>query len=484
MRGAIWLVGVRWLLRGLGLISISVLARLLTPADFGIVAMAMIVVALVDVMRDFGIDMALIRLRDIELRHYHTAWTLALGAGLVSATLLLMTAPVAAWYFDDHRLRTVISVLALVPVLSGLENIKTVDFRRNFNFRGEFVFNLVSRVISVGASIALALWLRSYWALVYGTLAQACIRLAVGYAMVPFLPRLSLRAARELWSFSVWILVRSISQIVTTKIDQIVIGRLFGATDLGGYNTGREITSMATLEVVLPLGRALLPGYAKILGESGRLQRAYEKVLSFHFIIGLPLGVGFSLVAHDLVPLLLGHQWLGFIPVFQVLALAGGITAVGSAAGPLLIATGEVRTLALITWAELGISLLVVGAIAAGGGHIVALAWGRLGISAIVAVAFVAVSAGVLGLSALRAAQLLIRPIGAVTAMAGAVVAANLATGPSPWFSLLVEVVTGAAVYGCALFVLWTAMGRPEGAEKDILEELAGLRRLARRGAS
>src|SRR5262249_23312837 len=133
-RGAILTVGMRWTDRMLGLVSTLVLARLLVPADFGLVAMAMVLVGLLDVLLDLGVSAALIRDLGAGSEDFHTAWTLRLAQATVAALMLVACAPVAADYYDDERIVAILRAIAITVFVGGLENIGTVSFQRNMEF--------------------------------------------------------------------------------------------------------------------------------------------------------------------------------------------------------------------------------------------------------------------------------------------------------------------------------------------------------------
>ncbi|MPZ12376.1 MAG: oligosaccharide flippase family protein, partial [Kiloniellaceae bacterium] len=209
-KGAAWMIGLRFASRGLGLVSMIILARLLVPADFGLVALAMAMVAVISVFGEFGFELALIQNQKAERRHYDTAWTLGFLRGLIAAALVALAAAPLADVFGEPRVTDVILVLALVPLIEGLYNIGTVAFRKELTLHKEFVFRIVPRVAGVALTILLAVIWRNYWALVWGTLAGAGLRLVMSYAMHSYRPRFTLAGLREIMNFSKWMLATSI----------------------------------------------------------------------------------------------------------------------------------------------------------------------------------------------------------------------------------------------------------------------------------
>ena len=210
-RGAVIVVGMRWTDRLVGLASTVILARLLLPEDFGLIAMASIVIGLIDVLLDFGVNVALIHNKQATQEDFDTAWTLRLAQSALAAAIVYVAAEPAAAYFRDPRVVPVIQVLSLALLLSGFENIGTVTFQKRREFGVEFRFFFIRRISAFVITIVAAWLLRSYWALVIGTLSGRAVGVALSYAMHPMRPRISLARIGPLLSFSSWNLLRGIA---------------------------------------------------------------------------------------------------------------------------------------------------------------------------------------------------------------------------------------------------------------------------------
>ena len=164
-RGAAWMVVLQSADRVLGFLSILVLARLLVPEDFGLVALAMAIVGSLTAFSEFGFDLALIQNQSAQRKHYDTAWTLGLLRGLLLAGLLLLISKPNADLMGDQRLVTLVYVLALVPFIESFINVGIVDFRKDLVFRKEFLYRFSSRLGGVLTTVTLAFFWRDYWAL-------------------------------------------------------------------------------------------------------------------------------------------------------------------------------------------------------------------------------------------------------------------------------------------------------------------------------
>lgn len=480
-RGAAWMIGMRWFLRSIGMINTVILARLLTPDDFGVVAMSMIVMTFLMALSDTNVEIALLRKADAGRDHYDSAWTVKILLGATVTLVLFLVAPLVADFYDEPRVTLVIRIIAIQATLMGLENIGVVDFRRNLNFAKEFRYWAYRRLAAFVFGLILVLTIRDYTALALSTPLAGLITLALSYSMSPYRPRLSLIHARELWTFSRWLIIDHTTRFLSQRFDEVVIGRTADTATVGHYFMAGDVSGLPTREVVLPAGRALIPTFSKLSHLPDQSREAFRQVLGFLGIICFSAGVGMSAVADDLVHLLLGDQWGRAVPFFQWLALFGAMEGLVLGIRPYFMVQQGERVYAL---ANLAFVLVLAPAVIFAG-----VTWGVEEI-AMTRTALMALMAGAmlylvtwLGYIRLRDIFLsLWRP-----ALAGAAMFMTVKAAHGAWFaatapSLLFDVVLGAAVYVASLLVLWALAGRPAAAESMILA-VAGkaLRRFGRR---
>lgn len=466
--GSLWMVVMRWSIRGLGLVSTIVLVRILLPQDFGLVAMASIMVGLLEALSAFGVDAALIQNVRATRRHFDAAWTIQVVQGMGVALILFLCAPLAAHYFHEPRVSSLIRFLSLGVAIGGLANIGVVAFRKDLDFSLEYRFSVYKKIISFVVTIGLAIWLRNYWALAVGMVVSQVIGVILSYAMHSYRPRLSLEAGRKIWSFSQWMLFINIGNYGYEKGDEFVVGKLSTSREMGLYTIAYEISNLPTTELLFPISRALFPGYAKLVDEPKRLEQAYLNVLSFVTTFSVAAGFGIALVAGDLTTIILGNQWQDAVPLIQWLALFGVLRAIYGQAGNVLLALGYTRLLAVLTWLQM--LLLVPSTIFSG------IRYGIVGI-AIAKLCVAVVFAGLLFQSLLLRTCLTVadltrqiwRPCMAGMLMMVAVVALPQMTNGMPLVSLIRDVTCGAIVYVSALVLLWLAAGRPAGTEEFVL---------------
>lgn len=477
------MVVFRLLERSLGLVSTLILARLLMPADFGLVAMAMSVVALLELASAFSLDVPLIQRQSPTRAHYDTAWTLNLlfGAGCASA-MALLAFPAAAFYGED-RLGPVMLVLSAGWFLQGFENIGIVNFRRTMNFRRETAFLLSKKLVGFCVTLGLAFGFRTYWALVAGIVAGRAAGVALSYLLEPFRPRLSLAARADLLSMSGWLFLNNLLYFGTTRLSHFIIGRVNGAQALGLYTIAAELAYLPQSELVAPINRALFPGFSRMQEDVAGLRRGFVTANSIIALLVFPAGVGVASIAAYLVPVVLGPRWIDAVPIMQVLAIAGTVAALTSNTYSAYLALGRARVTTWILVLEL--TLMAVGML------LLSRWYGVLGVAYAELIA-IAIGASVGFLVLLRTLRLrarellvnLIRPALASAAMAAVIASlgewlGGPGTGLAGTSVLLLLMVAGAATYVLLVAGLWVAARRPPGAEQLILDQVRARLRVA-----
>ena len=466
--GAAWMMAMRWGVRGIGLISTVVLARLLIPSDFGMVAMAMVFVGLITQLLDFGLEFGLLRNPHAKRKHYDTTWTIRLLQVGGIAVLLVGASPFIASTYHEPRVMPIIWVIALGAFVRAWENVGTIDFRKHLLFDRDFKFNIYGKLGGFLVTIGLAFYFRNYWALVLGTLFNQCVVVALSYVMSPYRPRFSLAAASEVFSFSQWMLVRGLANYMFGRGDEFIIGKLFSSSGLGYYAVAKNVSSMATAEIVQPASRAFFPGFSKFENEPTRLASAFLKAIAGMSLLVIPAGLGLSCVASEVVPLLLGSKWLESVPLLQVLPIAEVVMAIHALAGSLVIVIGRVKLLACVAWlrAFLMLGCLYVGYQIFG---LIGIAHGMIASSCFSFIVLNSAAISVSEITWVGIVHALSRPVVSGGFMVGAVYLTNTYFVLPLLPLLIVKVCIGALVYMSVLLLLWRAFGGTESVETELL---------------
>lgn len=471
IRGAIWTFSMRWGVKLIGLFSTMILARLLPPSEFGVIAMAMLAVGLIDIIASFDLGMAVIQKKEVTREHYDTAWTLRILQVTVIALLLVIASPYAADFFDEPRVTGVLWLLAGTLFLSGFANIGVLDFRKKLQFHKEFQLAIGAKLTSFFVTIILAFWLGDYWALALGITSAYLSSLVLSYTMHPFRPKFSVSKLKELFSFSQWLMLRNIALFLETKADQLFIGRVSTTHTIGLYNTAAGLAELPSNELAYPLARVLFPVMSTIQDQPERLKKGYLLALNGVNSVTLPAGIGLALLAHLAIPVLLGEQWLDAIPFLQALAIFGVLRVSYSASDPLLLAIGKPKLASHLTWIHVGVFFTLATYLYPSYG-IEGIISAKIATAGLMAILYFSIIIRMTLITALDILRSLIRPVISTGLMAATILAIPPSLSGNILIDLLVFTLIGAIVYVSALFTLWRFSGREDGIEALVLHKI------------
>jgi lipopolysaccharide exporter len=307
------------------------------PEDFGLMAMASSVVALIELIRLFGFDTALINNQNAGRDEYDTAWTMSIIFSITAAILVISFSGFAADYYRDERLDTLLDVMALSFLISGFSNIGAVEFRKQLNFHKEFQYQVISKFIGFLATMVLAWYFRNYWALSLGTLVNNCIALILSYRMQSYRPKITMIAWKKLLGFSSWLMLNNILVFLSHNVHNFIAGRLIGSSGLGFYSVGGEIGSIVSMEIVSPINRAAYPGYAKVADDLQELSRTYINLLAYIALLVFPCALGIFSISPIMVTVLLGSGWEDSVIYIQIFTISSIFVALSGNASYIFI---------------------------------------------------------------------------------------------------------------------------------------------------
>lgn len=477
VKGAAWMVLARIFDRSIALVSTLILARLLVPGDFGLVSLAVAILAGLELLGAFSFDMALIQNQHADRSHYDTVWTMQLLFAAFFAVALLVLAYPAARFFDEPRLAAVMQWLSFGTLIGGLSNVGVVAFRKELDMAKEFTLLFAKRVVLFSVTVTLAFLWRDYWALVAGTVTGMIAGVLISYRMHPYRPRLCLEKWRELYGFSRWLFLNNTLGFLYTKAADLIVAKSIDTTSLGYYSLAYEISNMPSSELVMPINRAVFPGYSKMSSDVASLRQGYLNVISMVVLFAVPASVGLGCIALPMVTVLLGTKWLSIVPLIPVLAIFGMLTAVMGCGHYALLAAGRPRdvTVLLATRAGIAVPMLALSVVKWG---ILGAAWALL-LSSVLLLPlnhyFLWATLRVQTKDLLRTHW---RPTIATIVMAVVLYWVQLAYSFGTDFfgqvqALVLLVAIGGVTYGGTVLGLWVLAKRPNGAERFLLDRIA-----------
>ncbi|MFB0613926.1 lipopolysaccharide biosynthesis protein [Aurantiacibacter poecillastricola] len=493
LKGASWLALARIAINLLAFASTLILARLLVPEDFGLVAIAEAFAIILVSITELSLAQALIRHDNPEEHHFHTAWTLNFARSVGLAAIMAGLSFPAAAIYGDPRLAPVLLVLAGGTLLGGLENPKLIVFQRKLVFWQEFVLSVGAKVAAFVVAIGIAVAFRSYWALILGGIAGGLARVALSYVLIPYRPRFGLSAYRDLLSFSIWLTFAQAIEVINKRSVPIAIGLVVSTASLGQYAMGVRLAQMPVREGISPVRKMFFPAFASIKNDIARLRAAYLRAQESLCTLAFPIAGGLTALAEPAVRILIGEKWLPAVPIIQVISLAAALEVMESTSA---LAMAVDRTKALFE-RNLRAFLIRIPLILLGGwlgsltlvGIVMGVVYGRSLASVINMIWNMQLVRDAIGLRVRRQLAVGLRPAIATGAMMVALlVPLSLFPitkgGVESAFKLIGLVAFGAATYIAMLAVVWLAAGQPEGPEAEALRLGTRLpQRLRRQGA-
>ncbi len=359
----------------IGLGATAVIARLVSPADYGLVAMVVSVTALLNVPSDFGLSLVTIQKPSITQEQLSTLFWVNLGIGTALGLVTCGLAPALAWFYQDPRVLPITLATALVFPGFALGVQHEALVKRHMLFRRLACIRLASTggAAIAGVTTALAGW--GYWALVCQTLGMVVASTGSSWLSYRWLPGRPRRCPelRQMLGFGGCLTAHGITGYFSQNMDKVLLGRFVGAYALGLYSTSYMLMSRAMVLSSYTVGEAAIPAMSRVASDPARLRSVYRRMFQFSCLLGLPLCVAGVVWAGDAVAVLLGPKWTQAVPILSMLCLAVVPRMLLACTGWVYVSTG--RPGRMLRW-QLLYTPAVVLAFAAG------LPWGALGVAA------------------------------------------------------------------------------------------------------
>lgn len=354
IKGISWVGALRASMRGIAVLRTIILARILTPSQFGLVGIAVLVLGLVEMLTETGINVFLVQEEKIE-KYINTAWVVSLIRGCIIALLIAATAPFVSQFFNAPDALPLLFLVSLVPFIRGFINPAIVRFQKNLAFDKEFRFRLAIFAVDFLVAITFALGTRDASSLIFGFIAGAIFEVLLSFFIVRPVPKLAfeVETLKAVFHRGKWVTAYSVLNYGFQNGDAIAVGRLLDSFQLGLYQVGYKIATIPQ-EVVDSVSRVTFPIYTKIGGDASRLRKAFFKTLAACCLFAIPFGLVLFFFTQELVVLFLGQQWLGLVPALKVLAFFGIVRSLSNVVFPLFLAMKKQAYVTVVTLVALG----------------------------------------------------------------------------------------------------------------------------------
>jgi len=447
--------GVKWSsishigCRSLSLLTTVILARLLVPADFGLVGMAAVVIGFIEMFKDLGTAAAVIQRKTTSQALLASMFWLNAGFGLAAMLAIYLASPLAGTFYREPQVIPIMQALSLSFLLSGLSNLQKSLLERNLEFDKLARIEIGTTLFATLVGITAALLGHGAWSLVYQMLAGNFIGTLLLWSACRWRPtrQFDWQEIRSVMGFSLNLTGASIFNYFARNADKFLIGRFLGSQDLGYYDLAYRLMQLPLQGISAVIGRVMFPLYARMQDDAGQFGRAYLKVASAIALISFPLMLGLTALAGPFVRAVFGAAWMPVIPLLLILAPLGAVQSIATTVGSIYTAKGRTDW---ALWWNIGAGLLIVLSFALG------LPWGILGVTASYAIMFLlltypafAIPFRLIGLEVRDLGGVLWRPatcsLVMYTVVAGT--ALWLPRDVPGWLTLLLLVPLGAVVY-------------------------------------
>ncbi len=351
IKGISWLGAFRLFTRVLSFLRTIIIARILSPSQFGVYGIATLLLSLIEILTETGINVFLIQKKEDIDRYINTAWIVSIIRGFLISIVIIISARFVSDFFRNPEVFPLLMLIGVVSFIRGFINPSVVKFQKELNFNKEFYYRSSIFLIETLVSILLVLVMKNPIALIYGLIAGAISEVIISFKFISPKPTFNFnrKIFKEIVSRGKWITGAGIFGYLFQNGDNVVVGRVLGTGPLGIYDMAYSISTLPLNEVSDIVARVTFPVYVKISEDKKRLRRAYIRTILLTALFALPLLLLFLLFPQQLILLFLGPNWIEAADILRVLAVFSMLSILGSPTGAVFYAVKKQKYLTVIS---------------------------------------------------------------------------------------------------------------------------------------
>lgn len=358
-----------------GIVATAILARLLTPQDYGLIGMVAVATNFVSMLKDLGLSYPTVQRAEIDFNQISTLFWVNFGLSVVLVTIMVMIAPFLSWFYGEPRLTLIAIVTALGFLIGGLAVQHEALLRRQMRFFTLSAIAFVSMLVGYVVGIILAWYGAGYWSLVFSQLALLTTS-AIGMLTLcgwrPGLPRWY-SGAKSMLAFGGQVTGYSVINYLSKNLDNLLIGKFWGAQNLGLFSKAGQLVALPSEQIDEPLATVAVPVLSRLEKEPERYRRVYLRMLEKVMLLTMPAITLVIVSADSVVQLVLGSQWTGASRIVFFLGIAALLQPVLNTMGWLFLSQGRSRE--MLQWSAINAPISIASIIAG-------LPWGAVGVAA------------------------------------------------------------------------------------------------------
>lgn len=325
IKGVVWSAVQSWGSQGVALVVFFCLARLLTPVEFGLVALANVFLAFMQIFLGEGFAKAIIQRKNIEPAHLDTVFWLNFG---VSIALFFITLATASWLgniFDEPDLAPVLRGFSILFIITSFSTVQQAILEREFDFKSIAMRSLLGISLSGAVGITMAIAGLGVWSLVGQQIVHELVAVITLWRLSDWRPgfKVSMRHFQDLWSFAAATLGFKALTFAHTRADDLLIGYFLDSAALGLYSLAYKVFTILSMLLIKTSNRVALPIFSRLQDDIEQLRQSFHWMTKLTSLVSFPVFISVVLLAHELISVIFGPQWLAAVPVLQLLALVG-----------------------------------------------------------------------------------------------------------------------------------------------------------------
>lgn len=354
--------------------SIIILSRLLSPTDFGLIAMVTAITAFMGIFRDMGLSTAVIQKKDLQYGQINTLFWLNTGIGAVLTLITLALAPLIAGFYNRPELQPVVMLLATTFVIASVGAQHAALLQRQLNLKPKVIADIIGATLTLLVSSGMAYSGYGFWSLAWGTVVGAVATTILyfkGSSFTPSRPKI-VEGTRELINFGASVTLFEILNYFHRNLDNILLGKYWGALVLGIYSRAYQLMMLPISSLREPINAIALPVLSRLQNNPVEFKKYYKNIASLLAFLSMPLMAFLIVNADNIIYVALGKGWGAVVPIFILLGISGFIQAVASLRGLVLLSLGQSKK--YILWGVVNTFFVIIG-------FMVGIKWGAEGVA-------------------------------------------------------------------------------------------------------
>lgn len=344
-----WLSALRFISQIIVIVKFGILARLLTPSDFGIFALVAATLTTIDVLSDMGFNSAAIYLNYKIEKLAKSLLIVNIGRGILLSIIILILIPILVFVFGP-KLMSYLVMASIIPLIKSFTNPNIITFQKELNFKKVFILQIIPLFVNVFVSIIFAFIFRDAKALVLGLIISSFIEVAVSYTIAKFYIKYPIKKTyiKRLFSYGKWITAGGIAFYLSTQIDNFIVGKVLGTQTLGLYDLSYKTANIVSTQFTDIVSQVAFPLYSKRKNNKQHLRLLFKKNMVVTSIVAFIVIIPLILFPVQILTNVFGEKWKDAGTILQILSVSGFLRATIGPVGPLLLALGKPNTLAKI----------------------------------------------------------------------------------------------------------------------------------------